>query len=154
MPFLPDTHCPVICTYFNATGKTAFWLIMKSLIFHFLHLVIIWKLKTSYEYLKGPHGWKSEGVKLRLWAGCSITSQFGFWMVDCDACLVGIATTLQVGLSRAQIPEGARASSLLQNVQTSSGTLPASCSMGTRFLSWGKRDQGLRLTTHLHLEWI
>jgi len=40
---------------------------------------------------------------------------------------------------------------LLQNIQTGSGSHPASCSLGTGVPSWGLGAQGMMLTTHLYL---
>ena len=51
--------------------------------------------------------------------------------------VVGIATRLQAGGFKVQIPVGARYTSLPQNVQTGSGTHPTSYSMATRIPSQG-----------------
>ena len=46
------------------------------------------QIKDLLEFLRGPNKWKSEGAKPGLWAGCSIASQFGFWMVSMVMCAV------------------------------------------------------------------
>jgi len=50
---------------------------------------------------------------------------------------VGIKTRLQVGRSGARIPEGTIDFSLLHDVQTGSGTLPAGYSVATATISRG-----------------
>ena len=56
--------------------------------------------------------------------------------------IVGIVTVLLTGRSGARIPVGERDFSLLRNVQTGSGTHPASCSVGTEVLLRGQSGLG------------
>jgi hypothetical protein len=54
----------------------------------------------------------------------------------------GTVFRLRAGSSRFRIPAGERDFSLLQSIQTDSGTHPASCSMGNRALSPGVKRPG------------
>jgi len=65
--------------------------------------------------------------------------------------MVHVATRSQAGRSKVRIPVGARNFSLLQNVQTSSGTYAASYSMGSMALSQKKSGHIVTLTTDLNL---
>lgn len=61
------------------------------------------------------------------------------------------STRLGAGRSGVQIPTGAGAFSVLQNVRTASEVHLATYSTGTMVLIRGYSDQGVKLSTHLHL---
>jgi hypothetical protein len=63
---------------------------------------------------------------------------------------VGIATVYMVDV-RGNIPEQAGLLSLIQSLQTGSGTQPASYPIGTGLPSPGYRGRNVKLTTYLHL---
>jgi hypothetical protein len=60
-------------------------------------------------------------------------------------------TRLWAGQSGVRILAGARDFCFLQNVQNGSGAQPASCSVGTRIISWRCCVRGVMLTTRLRL---
>ena len=65
--------------------------------------------------------------------------------------VVGIMTVLLAERSGARIPVGERDFSVLRNVQTGSGTHPASCSVGTEVHFQGQSGRGVQLIIHLHI---
>jgi hypothetical protein len=65
--------------------------------------------------------------------------------------VISIATRLWIGQSGVQFPAGVRDSSVLRNIQTGSGTHPASYIMGTEVPSRGLSGWGMMLTTHFQL---
>jgi hypothetical protein len=61
------------------------------------------------------------------------------------------STRLGTGRSGVQIPTGAGAFSVLQNVRTASEIHLATYSTGTMVLARGYIDLGVKLSSHLHL---
>jgi hypothetical protein len=66
-------------------------------------------------------------------------------------CFSWIATRLWHGQTGVRTSVKEREVSLLQNVQTHSGTHPGSCSIGTGFFPEGKSGRSVMFTTHLHI---
>jgi hypothetical protein len=65
--------------------------------------------------------------------------------------MIHVATRSQAGRSGVRVPIGARKFSLLQKVQTASGTHTASYSMGSMVNFQEKSGQGVTFTTDLNV---